>query len=294
VRAPEVRAPDAPEVHAAEGRGPHGPETHTPEVAGPGGGVVDQPVASGRPAVADVPTEHWGDPLYDPANPRYDGTPRGEQGYVGTVDPDQLSASGLTDSGRLHDPNVVPEALRPYVDSGVVVNDNEVLRLAEDVQVVFDRINPNHDLAEFTRQLDLQERSLNQMSVDEWTARFDEFVERVSNQGPYRRSQVAAIAERLEQAEGLNHHTAVAQARAELAGQDPLHGPDQIAGGNPDQFTAFGDRGVNRSIGRQWRDRIERLGDLVDELLAESGLPMELRGDVRLGVELQVVDRVGV
>jgi hypothetical protein len=100
---------------------------------------VNPPTAGARPAVGDVPREHWDNPLYDPAHPHSDGTPRGEHGYVGTVDPDHLSVSGLTDSGRLHDPNVVPQALPPYVESGISPELRGDVRLGVELQVV-DRV----------------------------------------------------------------------------------------------------------------------------------------------------------
>jgi hypothetical protein len=43
---------------------------------------------------------------------------------------------------------------------------------------------------------------------------------------------------------------AMARAKADTHGQDALHGPDQVAGGNPQQFTGMGDAGVNRSPDR--------------------------------------------
>lgn len=43
--------------------------------------------------------------------------------------------------------------------------------------------------------------------------------------------------------------------------QAALHNPDQVAGGNVGNVRGVGDRGVNSSIGSQWRYRI----DVVDE-----------------------------
>lgn len=87
-------------------------------------------------------------PRHDPSSLQYDGTPRGEHGYVGTADPDVPSPSGLTHSGRLIDPNVVPPQLQHYIDNGVVINDDGVLRLRDSVDVTFTLKNPNHDAAD--------------------------------------------------------------------------------------------------------------------------------------------------
>ena len=86
-------------------------------------------LADGRPDVSTVPQADWTDPRVDPSSLHYDGTPRGDHGNVGTLNPDELSPSGLTNNGRLIDPTVVPPELQHYVDAGVIVNDDGVLRL---------------------------------------------------------------------------------------------------------------------------------------------------------------------
>lgn len=254
---------------------------------------TDGTLPDGRPDVSQVPREHWNDPAYDPSHPHYDGTPRGEHGNVGTVDPDVPSASGLTNSGRLLDPAVIPEPLRPFVENGTIVNDNGVLRLAETVDVPFKRRDANHDLAEFERQLDLQERALNQMAVGGWAERFDNFL-RLDNQDTYRAQQITLLADRLEIEHSLTREEAVTRATRAFQDQHPLHGPDQRAGGDPDQFTGMGDGNVNMSIGAQW-PKTSRAGALragIAEQLAEMRIPPELWGDVRLNVRLTLQNLV--
>lgn len=292
-------APGTPPVHdphtgtgtgtGTDGTTPHQPATggHAPEWTG--GHTPD-----GRPDVTQVPREHWNDPQYDPSHPHYDGTPRGEHGNVGTVDPDVPSSSGLTHSGRLLDPDVVPEQLRPYVENGTLVNDDGVLRLAEPIEVDFTRRNAGHDLVEFHRQLDLQERALNQMSLENWTERFDSFVSRLDNQGPYRTEQIRLLADRILAEQGVSHPRALELAEQQLARQDPLHGPDQRAGGDPDQFTGMGDRGVNRSIGSQWKTRADDLRLAVRDALRASGIDPALWDDVRLNLDITLTDIVPV
>lgn len=266
---------------------PRNPTGHAPEWAG------DH--RWGKPDVRQVPERLWNDPRYDPAHPHYDSIPRGEHGNIGTVNPDVPSSSGLTHSGRLTD-GQVPAELQPYVDSGKIVVDDGVLRLAEPAQIEFSRNLPEHDLAEFERQVGLQERALNQMSAEEWSRNVDQFTGRVDNQAAYRRTQVTLLAHRLREEFGLSARDARAQARATLADQDPLHGPDQRPGGNPDQFTGMGDAGVNRSIGSQWSSSglAEQMRLQLEQRLMASGVPPHLFGDVRITVDLTVRDAVGV
>ena len=130
------------------------------------------------------------------------------------------------------------------------------------------------------------------MSLDDWSTRFEDFVDRVNNQDDYRQMQARLIADRLVEERGLPRADALREARASMSRQDALHGPDQNAGGNPEQFTGFGDRGVNRSIGRRWRDMADVLGNDMADALDASGIPSELLGDVRMRVRLHFVDRL--
>lgn len=58
-----------------------------------------------------------------------------------------------------------------------------------------------------------------------------------------------------------------------------LHNPDMIAGG-VDVIADFGDRGVNASIGGQWKDRIKDLDK------AASQVPESERASTRMNVKL--------
>lgn len=305
--APTAPRPDAPEGlggdrpgSSGNGRGSQAPELPEPQTPRQSAQSPHAPtwdggtVRGGAPDVSDVPLERRGDPRYDPTHPHYDGTPRGEHGNVGTVDPDTPSTSGATLSGRLIDPDVVPEALRPYVDAGTVVNDNGVLHLAQDVEITFERKQAKHDLAEFERQIDLQERALNQMTLEDWTGRMDSRGNRIDNQEAYRRHLAGLIADRLVEERGMSRPDAVAEARRQLQGQHPLHGPDQRAGGNPEQITGMGDGPINSSIGSQWRNNADLLEFEVADALLDAGIDPAFRGDIRMNVRLRLVDAVPV
>lgn len=60
---------------------------------------------------------------------------------------------------------------------------------------------------------------------------------------------------------GLSTADAKKQASNWMDGQAALHNPDQIAGGNPLNVGGMGDKGVNSSLGAQWKYRI----DVMDE-----------------------------
>ncbi|MFB9954145.1 polymorphic toxin type 15 domain-containing protein [Cellulomonas denverensis] len=171
-----------------------------------------------------------------------------------------------------------------------------VLRLPEPAHIEFSRNLPEHDFAEFQRQVGLQERALNQMSAGEWWGNVEDFKGRVDNQAAYRRRQVTLLAHRLREDFGLTAREARAQAKNTLANLEPLHGPDQRPGGNPQQITGMGDAGVNRSIGSQWASSglADALKQKVLESLVNSGVPPQLWGDVRISVEFTARDAVGV
>ena len=59
-----------------------------------------------------------------------------------------------------------------------------------------------------------------------------------------------------------------------------LHNPDMIAGGK-DVVTSMGDKGVNSSIGSQWKDRVDELDKAAKEV------PAHERGDTKMNVKLK-------
>jgi hypothetical protein len=59
-----------------------------------------------------------------------------------------------------------------------------------------------------------------------------------------------------------------------------LHNPDMIAGGR-DVVTMMGDRGVNSSIGAQWKDRVADLDAAAKEV------PESARGGTKMNAKLR-------
>ncbi|MGC5628020.1 polymorphic toxin type 15 domain-containing protein [Georgenia sp. Z1344] len=264
------------------------PRPDTPDSSAPD---VDEPRAPS--------SERWGDDTADPRHPHHDARPN-DDGYVGTVDPDVESPSGLTDSGRLQDPDVVPPELQPFIDDGSIINDNGVLRFNEQVDIEFTHSNTDHSGAEFDRQAELQQQSLAQQSANDWEEHTAGYSERgrtgEADQAQYRDQQIQQRADALEE-QGLSPEQARAQAEDEMSDQAVLHGPDQVAGGNPNNFTGMGDAGVNSSFGSQWGGQDGLASDLraqMDAIIERSGIPDELLGDVRINPNFTVNHTVDV
>ena len=91
-------------------------------------------------------------------------------------------------------------------------------------------------------------------------------------------------AERQEAAEKAAWFKARAEAKASLKGQDAIHELDQAAGGNPEDVQGFGDSGVNRSIGVQWKGNVPKLAEAIDQYAKEH--PQEDLSKVKMNVKL--------
>jgi hypothetical protein len=167
--------------------------------------------------------------------------------------------------------------------------------------------NLAHDRIEFERQLDLQETGLNELTVAEFLANRDAYLERAENGSTGRDPEAAAEQQRVRdielsqrvkdrrkelQAEGLGFDEALAQARTEsdawVATQAALHAPDQVAGGFAHRITGLGDLRINSSLGAQWRTRITGLDAYVRGLEAEMTPEQsaETLLDIRLTIRL--------
>ncbi|MFC8190877.1 polymorphic toxin type 15 domain-containing protein [Cellulomonas sp. NPDC057328] len=117
---------------------------------------------------------------------------------------------------------------------------------------------------------------------------------RIDNEEAYHRHLARLIADRLVKERGMSRPDAVAEARRQLQGQYPLHGPDQRAGGNPEQITGMGDGPINSSIGSQWRNNADDLQAAIDDALLDADIDPAAWGDIRMKVRLRLVDVVPV
>lgn len=147
----------------------------------------------------------------------------------------------------------------------------DIYRVTDAVEVRFDKagyfersgVDPNAEYRpgvtygqEYDRQVALQEKGINDLTLGEQKHNSDDFV--------------------LNGRKGASEQR---EARVDYGGvpgdgSAVLHGPDQVAGGRPEVFDGLGDRGVNSSLGRQWQDRVD---DLAQDLRgASSGIDPDL------------------
>ena len=144
---------------------------------------------------------------------------------------------------------------------------------------------------EFDRQLKDQQDAINEMSPDEVIDNMDSFTEngRPPGDAAARRQAgndwIRDRAEELRDEEGLGREAAEAQARQERSGLAALHTPDLIAGGSG-LIKGMGDKGVNSSLGSQWRHgRAAKLREAAEEARA--------RGEETMDVSLEPCDDAG-
>ena len=120
------------------------------------------------------------------------------------------------------------------------------------------------------------------MTVKEWLDNRDHF--KNENKADYnKKSKQAreAYREKIRNDEytkyreqGLGKKAASVKADEFMKGKDALHNPDSIVGGTAEGVSGMGDRGVNRSIGSQWRGkgRADSLEQQVREQLSKQGI----------------------
>lgn len=152
--------------------------------------------------------------------------------------------------------------------------------------------NSKGDPYEYDEQLRDQERGLNNLSVKEYLegrAKYQE-IGRHGTGAAQRRARAEYSKELVEKfKKQLNKKGVIgsaAQQQAEAMATDrmktlaALHNPDMIAGGK-DVVTSMGDKGVNSSIGSQWKGRVDELDKAAKEV------PAHERGDTKMNVKLK-------
>ncbi|SFZ77021.1 polymorphic toxin type 15 domain-containing protein [Chitinimonas taiwanensis] len=152
--------------------------------------------------------------------------------------------------------------------------------------------NSRGDPAEYDRQLLDQERGLNNLSVKEYLEGRAKYQE-IGRHGTGAAQAEARAKYAKELANGFEKQlrkqgvrgTEAQQQAAQIAADRmstlaALHNPDMIAGGK-DVVTSMGDRGVNSSIGSQWKDRVAGLDKAAKEI------PEAERGDTKMNAKLK-------
>lgn len=204
-------------------------------------------------------------------------------------------ALGIDQPPSLHDvlPHDVAPELQSVFDDGLVrVDDAGVVRFADPVTIDFTP-NATHDPAEVRLQLDEQQAGLNQLTAEQYLDNRAAYLEHSRSplgdaaQATMRREAIADFIDQylLDHPEA-DWASAQEAATAEFANKAPLHAPDQVAGGFPENVVRMGDGPVNSSIGAQWRTRVRildaevlsRLEGIDEDLWDRIHLDIRLRG----------------
>ena len=158
--------------------------------------------------------------------------------------------------------------------------------------------NEKGNPAEYDRQLKDQEKGLNDMTVKEYLEGRDRY-EKIGRKGTGKAQDLARKKyekelvdkykdELLEQDfEGNVKQEAQRLATEKMKTLAALHNPDMIAGGK-DVITSMGDKGVNSSIGSQWKNGVDELGKSRVEALdaAAKSVPESARATTKMNVDL--------
>lgn len=204
-----------------------------------------------------------------------------------------LSDTGLTHNGKLPDPaNPPPQIAELVKQNAVTIEPDGTVRLNNKV---VENFNVTTMSDEVHRQVGLQESGTRQMTASEilenqaqkqGTSRWGEADTRAYNEA----STQARQAELAQTHPDWTPEQVADQAKADVAGQHPLHAPDRAAGGYPDNFSGYGDGSVNSALGAHWSNRsaVDSYATRLREALVDAGVPRELWGDVKVNVEFTV------
>lgn len=116
---------------------------------------------------------------------------------------------------------------------------------------------------------------MNQLTVDEYLTNRDRYLAEgraLEGNAAQQAAREQALTDKIEELvdSGKSIEDATKQANDWMNTQAALHNPDQIAGGNPLNVSGMGDKGINSSLGSQWKYRI----DDVDELIRKAAEAM--------------------
>lgn len=86
----------------------------------------------------------------------------------------------------------------------------------------------------------------------------------------------------------LNRAAAASEVSKWMKTQDLLHSPDRVAGGTTEGTTGLGHRSANRSIGPQWKSRLDPLWKATREFLTKLGVDPPEKSTIRMNARLVV------
>ncbi|GHU61364.1 hypothetical protein FACS189418_0900 [Clostridia bacterium] len=173
------------------------------------------------------------------------------------------------------------------VSPGRSEDPRDIIKLDE-IEVKFNQ-NPKHDSVEFARQLKAQEDGMNQLTVDEYLTNRDRYLAEgraLEGNAVQQAVREQALTDKIEELidSGKTIEDAVKQANDWMDTQAALHNPDQIAGGNPLNISGMGDKGINSSLGSQWKYRIDDVDERIRK--AAEGMTEAERQSTHLNIKL--------
>ena len=149
--------------------------------------------------------------------------------------------------------------------------------------------NPKHSADEFLRQLKGQQDGMNKLSVDDFIKNRDEYLKNgrsSSGSVAQKRFREQARADKVAEYRANGHSRSEANSMADdfMDKNAALHDPDQIAGGFGENVTGMGDKGINSSLGSQWKNRIDDVDQQVRE--AAKNMTQAERESTLLNIDL--------
>ncbi len=162
------------------------------------------------------------------------------------------------------------------------------------VEVPSFRCKDSMDIAEYKRQIENQQVGMNRLPLAEYMKNRDAYKENGRNNeigGPAQeKARQEARADRITQnrENGMSRKEAEAEADKWMETQAALHDPDQVAGGNPENVTGMGDKEINSSIGSQWRSRVDKIDEAVQNYIKENNLSEDDCKKIYMNVKLEV------
>ncbi|WP_207651125.1 polymorphic toxin type 15 domain-containing protein [Clostridium acetobutylicum] len=112
---------------------------------------------------------------------------------------------------------------------------------------------------------------MNKLTVDEYLKNRERYIEEgraIEGNMAQQAARDKALADKVDElrSSGMSLKEAETQAQNWLDTQAALHNPDQIAGGNPLNIGGMGDKGINSSIGAQWKYRIDAVDEQIQSM----------------------------
>lgn len=112
---------------------------------------------------------------------------------------------------------------------------------------------------------------MNKLTVDEYLQNRQRYIDEgraiegnMAQQAARKEELANKIDELLDS--GMSYQEAETQANNWMESQAALHNPDQIAGWNPLNIGGMGNKGINSSIGAQWKYRIDDVDEQIQEM----------------------------